>query len=76
MRWKDRISRFWIFPAGRQLRLAGARTAPRGKTQLAGSKDGGWVYTDRHPGSKMEIPGSNLSAEAVRATDLLGGKSR
>jgi hypothetical protein len=24
--------------------------------QLAGSKDGGWLYTDRHPGAKMGIP--------------------
>jgi hypothetical protein len=24
--------------------------------QLTGSKDGGWVYTGGHPGSKMEIP--------------------
>jgi hypothetical protein len=56
MRWKDRICRFWIFPAGRQLRLAGRRRLPEGKMQLAGSKDGGWLYTDRHPGAKMGIP--------------------
>jgi hypothetical protein len=42
---KDRISRFRIFPAGRQLRLPGRRRLPEGKMQLAGSKDGGWVYT-------------------------------
>lgn len=29
--------------------------------QLAGSKDGGWGYTDRHPGSKMEIRVITLS---------------
>jgi hypothetical protein len=28
----------------------GAKTAPRGKMQLAGSKDGGWVYTEPDPG--------------------------
>jgi hypothetical protein len=40
MRWKDRISRFWIFPAGRQPRLAGAKTAPGGNNATRGIK--GW----------------------------------
>src|SRR5712692_6368785 len=35
--------------------------------QLAGSKDGGGVYTDRHPGSKMEIPAKmEVPAEGKR----------
>ena len=29
---KKEFSGFWIFPAGCQLRLAGAKTAPGGKT--------------------------------------------
>jgi hypothetical protein len=36
-RWKDRISEFWIFPAWRQLRLAGAKTPPGAKMQLVGA---------------------------------------
>ena len=32
--------------------------------QLAGSKDGGWMYTDKHPGAKMEIP-ANVQNPAV-----------
>src|ERR1039457_5668338 len=36
--------------------------------QLAGSADGGWVYTQEHPGGQMEIPEFRLKANA-------GGKS-
>ena len=47
---------FGFFRHGDNRAFAGARTAPGGKMQLvAGSKDGGSVYTDRHPGSQMEI---------------------
>ena len=44
MRWKDKTSRFWIFLAGRPLRLAGGRRLPEGRAQRAESKHGGWVY--------------------------------
>jgi len=52
MCWKDRISRFWILPPGRQPRLAGAKTAPGGTMELARSEDSGWVYTK--PGSGVQ----------------------
>jgi hypothetical protein len=42
--------------AGRQLRLAGAKKDPEEKMQPAGSKNGGWVYTQVPRESKMEIP--------------------
>jgi hypothetical protein len=32
--------------------------SPKEKTEPGGLKDGGWVYTDTHPGAKKEIPGS------------------
>jgi hypothetical protein len=56
MRWKDRISRFWVFPAGRQLRLARAKMASGGRMQFAGSKEGGWVYTGSDPGVQNGNP--------------------
>jgi hypothetical protein len=34
----------------------GQETAPGKNLHFGGSKVGIWVYTDRHPGSKMEIP--------------------
>ena len=34
--------------------------------QLAGSKDGDWLYTDRQPSSKMEIPAASLEAVEPR----------
>jgi hypothetical protein len=52
-RWKDRIFEFWIFPAGRQLRPAGRLPEKKlqlAKLHLAGSKDGGWEYTEQDPG--------------------------
>ena len=49
--------RFWVFAAGRPLRLAGAKTAPEGnKRQRGGSKEGDCVYAYRNLGSKMGIP--------------------
>jgi len=62
MRWKDKISRFWIFPAERQLCLAGRKRLLEGKMQLAGSKEGGCVILNTPRGSsKMEIPANNFS---------------
>jgi hypothetical protein len=40
--------------------------------QLAGSKDGGWVYTDRHPGAKMEIPAGDSSTRADKSPVSIG----
>jgi len=31
------------------------RNSPKEKTEPGGSKDGGWVYTDTHPGAKKKI---------------------
>ena len=39
--------------------------------QVAGSKDGGWVYTGRHPGSKMEIPVVSSAAEVQTLSTVL-----
>jgi hypothetical protein len=50
MRWKDRIFWFWIFRQGDNRALQGRRRLPEEKMQLAGLKDGGWVYTEWHPG--------------------------
>src|ERR1019366_130182 len=36
--------------------VLGRRGLPEEKMQLAGSADGGWVYTQEHPGGQMEIP--------------------
>src|ERR1039458_5156179 len=59
MRWQDRISRYWIFPAGRNCAMRGRKRLPEERTQIAGSKDGGWVYTGRHRGDlKWEAPAS------------------
>src|ERR1022692_4542119 len=41
---------------GRQLRLARAKAADGGRSRLAGSEEGGWVYTEHDPESEMESP--------------------
>jgi hypothetical protein len=46
-----------VFLAGQQTRPAGAKTAPGGKMQLAGPKNGGLVYTERD----LEIQNGNSS---------------
>jgi hypothetical protein len=60
---------FGFFRRGDNCALRGEDGSQRGKCnsqkmQLAGSKDGGWMYTDRHPGAKMEIP-ANVQNPAV-----------
>ena len=73
MRWKDKISRFWIFPAERQLCLAGRKRLLEGKMQLAGSKEGGCVILNTPRGSsKMEIPAKCVMFAAL-VTLVAGG---
>jgi len=43
-------------PAERQLRLAGAKTTREKRMQVAGSKDGGWVYTAHDSGVQNGNP--------------------
>jgi len=52
---KKEFPGFGFFWQGANCALWGRRRLREAKMQLAGSKDGGWGYTDRHPGSKMEI---------------------
>jgi len=56
------------FLATRQLRVAGATTAPEGKKVQLGpkrcseeQKGRGWVYTDQNLGTKTEIPDNYLN---------------
>jgi hypothetical protein len=65
---RDEDAGFGVFRQGNRYALRGRRRLPEEQMQLEESKDGGWGYTDRHPGSKMEIPPTRL-AEA-RATGL------
>src|ERR1017187_8457729 len=53
---RQRVGAPRAFQVRTTARLAGRKRLPEGEKQLAASKDGSWVYTDRHPGSKMEIP--------------------
>ena len=55
MCWKDRISRFWILPPGRQPRLAGAKTAPGGQWNSHHRRLAAGCILSRVPESKMEI---------------------
>jgi hypothetical protein len=63
MRWKDRISRFWIFRQGDNCALRRRRRLPEDKIQFAlqhalqlgGSQEGGWVYTKHDSG----VPNGN-----------------
>jgi len=63
--WKVTGARFWVCPAGRELRLAGAKTAPEGRNcksenerygnernERNGSNEAGWVYTGWQPGTQ------------------------
>ncbi|MGA2591096.1 MAG: GlsB/YeaQ/YmgE family stress response membrane protein [Bryobacteraceae bacterium] len=45
MRDRSLDFRFWIFRQGDNRALLGRRRLPKEKMQLAGSTDGGWVYT-------------------------------
>ena len=59
MRWKDRISRFWIFPAGLQLRLAEAKNgsqAQRKKCTSQGQRIAAGRILNRTGESNMEMP--------------------
>src|ERR1035441_5582771 len=57
---------------GRQLRLARTKTAHGGRARLAGSEEGGWVYTEHDPESEMEIP--IIRFQSMTAHN--GGRSR
>src|ERR1017187_7807931 len=48
---------------GRQLRLAMAKTARRGGVRLAGSEEGGWVYTEHDSGVRNENSDDQIPAE-------------
>jgi hypothetical protein len=45
---------FGSFRQGEDCALRGRRRLPENKMQLAGSKDGGWVYNEREPGDQNE----------------------
>ena len=50
---KDSVFQLWYVPSG----VWRTRERLLNGTQLGGSKDGGWVYTDpQKPGAKMDIP--------------------
>jgi hypothetical protein len=59
---KEGFPGFGFFRQGDNCTLRGRRRLPEEKTQLAGSKEGGWGHTDRHLGSKMEIPDNVLDS--------------
>jgi hypothetical protein len=60
---------FGFFRQGDNCALRGRRRLPEEGMQLAGSKDGGWLYTARHPGAKMEIPVEE--AQVSKSTEML-----
>jgi hypothetical protein len=57
---------FGFFRQGNNYALRGRRRLPEEEMQLGGSKEGGWVYTQLEPESKMEIP--ELDGRGVRST--------
>src|ERR1035438_3478168 len=58
---KKRFPGFGFFWQGDNCALRGEDGSQRGKCNSQDHKDGGWVYTDGQPGSKMEIPDESLS---------------
>jgi len=54
---KEGFPGFGFFRQGANYALWGRKRFPEEKLQVARPKDDGWAYTDRHSGSKMEIPG-------------------
>jgi hypothetical protein len=45
-----------LFWQGANWVLRGRKRRPEERMHVEGSKNGGRVYADKHPGSKMEIP--------------------
>jgi hypothetical protein len=50
---------FGFLRQGANCALWGRKRLPEEKPEVAGPKDGGWVYTHRHSGPKMQIPALN-----------------
>jgi hypothetical protein len=55
---------FGFFRQGDYRTLRERKRLPEEKMQLAGSKEGGWVYTKHDPESEMEIPDNYVPIHA------------
>ncbi len=74
MHWKGRACGFWFLAAERKWRLVEPKTGSRRKDmQLAGSKDGGWVYTEQDPGVQNGNSGSIDREPKLRHAPLQPG---
>jgi len=57
---KEGFPSYGFFRQDANCALWGRQPLPEEKLRVAGAKDGGWVYSGRNSGSKMEIPDQSM----------------